>query len=169
MKRAILYLIVLFFLVLGVFYQFFGGRYWLQLSDLIASQESAEKRAELGTEIWGKEGTEYGGVIMGVDGKGVWLWGKKGPKFFTDKEKVSVYYFYDTCSAENLEKAAKKKNVSVAQDIYFDIKVWKQKVKTGQYALIRYLPGKSGQLKEIWGYGYWYFSNKGLIDQCNSF
>src|ERR1035437_5671950 len=72
MRRVLVGLVILLFITLRIAYQFLGGRYWLQLSDFVMKQPSTEGRAKLASEVWGKEGSEYGRVVMGVNGGGVW-------------------------------------------------------------------------------------------------
>lgn len=143
-----------------VFYSLLGGKYWLELHDLIRNKIGEEK-AELRNKIWGKEG-QYGGTVVTVTNKGIWIWGQWWPRFFPANDKT-IYYYYDACSIDILERSKDNGVVTIPLITYSKVSDWKKQIKRGNYVLIKPNEG------EWWGYSFWYFDNTGLIEQCQRF
>lgn len=159
---------ILFFLLIVVFvvYEFGGGRFYLAMMDTIG-QYTGEEKKKIENDVWGsaKDNT-YGGVLITANEKGVWIWGRLGPRFFTKKDGSSIYYFYNTCSQENLKRTSQQKSVTTIKDKYSDINVWRKLLYQGDFVSVKWEPNNSGQLQELYGYGSWYFSHKSLVEQC---
>ena len=159
---------VLLGLVLFGLYEYGGGRYYWELSDFVKSQDTTEKKAEMDREVFGSSlESTYGGIFIMTTDKGMWVWGKNWPKFFTKEDGVSAYYFFDICNQENLRRAEQLESISPARrEIFSDLDVWQKKLKLGDYVFIEYRADNSQIMEKVWAYGGWYFLGKSLSQQC---
>jgi hypothetical protein len=159
---------MLFFLLMIVFgvYEFGGGRYYWEMIDIV-HKETGNERQKIEDEVWGTENSKiYGGILITANEKGVWLWGRSGPRFFAKKDGPSVYYFYNTCSQENLKRASELKATTTIKDAYPNIGEWNKKLRQGDYVAVQWESSNSHQLSKLYGYASWYFSHKSLSEQC---
>jgi len=163
---AIITVVVLLLLVFFGLYQYGGGRYYLEMADLV-SQKTGEEKTKLKKEVFGDSAeSKYGGVFIGADKRGLWVFGNKGPRYFRRADYLSVFYFYDDCSEENLRRSEQHKNVSTARDVYFNINVWQQKLKQGDHVLVKYYEDDKGLVREAWASQAWDFKPGLLTKKC---
>jgi len=156
--------VVLGFLVLV--YEFSGIRYYWEMSDFVRSRKIEEKVA-MEREVFGSDSElTYGGVFLRATDKGIWMWGRGGPRFFTKENGISAYYFFDICSQENIKLDLQSKNMSTIREFFSDFNIWQKKLKKGKYIFVRYDRNNPKAMKEVWGYGGWYFLDRNLSQQC---
>lgn len=163
---TIITVVVLLLLVSFGLYQYGGGRYYLEMADLV-NRKTGEEKTKLKKEVFGDSvENRYGGVFVGVVGKGFWVWGNKGLKYFRRQDSKTVFYFYDDCSEENLRRSEQYKNVSTARDVYFSMSVWQQKLKQGDHVLVKYYEEDKGLAWEVWASQAWDFKPGLLTKKC---
>ena len=78
----------------------------MEMNDVLVQKNDKK----LTDEVWGTAASHtYGGVVLKVDGNGIWIWGRSGPKYFYKVDGQTVYFFYDTFSFRiNLDSTAKR-------------------------------------------------------------
>lgn len=170
---------LLFLLGVGFYgvYQFGGWKYYLkavrQINKLEGEEKAlAEKYFYSQPEPDDKTIT-YGGVLVRVNTKdngGVWVWGKKGPRYFKADE-FSVYSFFEICKPVILEKYKNGEEVKIGQEVFTDIKEWGRRVRQGDYAAIIITDngygGTPGNLREAKVNDWWAFLPSSNVEaQC---
>jgi len=90
---AIVVLVFLLGIVVFGLYQYGGGRYYLEIADLV-NQKTGEEKTKLKKEVFGDSAeNKYGGIFVGVIGEGFWVWGDKGLKYFHRQDNKTVFFW----------------------------------------------------------------------------
>ncbi len=166
MRWWIIILVGLIGIVVFGLYQYGGGRYYLEMADLV-NQKTGEEKTKLNIVTFGDSSeNKYGGIFVGVVGEGFWVWGNKGLKYFHRQDNKTVFYFYDLCSEENLKRAQEYKSTYAAKDVYFDMALWQKKMRQGDQVIVKYYENDKSLAWEVWGVPVWDFKFGGLEIKC---
>lgn len=136
-----------------------------------------EKEQAFREFYWYEPQRTYGGILAGDFFGRIWVWGKKGLRSFAADED-SVYSWFDGCSPEVLARMRQfdpndpdslTPGEIIGRETNTDFDKWRQKTKNGAYVRViladKEMGGKTGNLREAYGYNFWLFIRNGEA-QC---
>ncbi len=156
----------------GVLYSFFGLKEYISVATKI-SKLTAEQQKKAQDIFYYAGGTNgYSGIIAAVITKGrpgVWVWGRKGIKFF-EVDEFTVYMLFAVCNEDNYKLMDERKSFSPKNIISPDLSDWKNLVKIGQYVgltkAVAENGGNIGKVREIKAYDWYLFFQSNIKAQC---
>lgn len=177
MKKLLLLFLSVFtvtlFLTSYWVYEHAGLKYYLKAISAINKLPAIEK-ADVKESFFGTAQPEntYNGVLISVDRNGyggVWVWGRKGPKYFKADE-YAAFSVYDACNEQILNALQTNNEVIIGRTVDFDIKIWAEKVKQGDFMTVTITSkeqgGTPGNLREAKAHGWWAFMPINITEQC---
>lgn len=173
MKRWILgifsIVVVLILSSILALYQFGGLKQYIKVVNVINKMQGVEKDLAWDDLLIPNKRGGIKGVLAGTLGNLVWIWNRHGLQLFIADEN-SVYSFFDGCSEEVMERLKKGEKDAINRSIYTDIREWNMVVKPGEYVTVYTASedesGSLNNLREIYGYNFWLFMNKGMDIAC---
>ncbi len=113
----------------------------------------------------------YGGVLMGVNTKGyggIWVWGRKGPKYFKADE-YSVFTHYQVCVPKTNEGYIVE-TFEFPKTVDVNITDWQARVQAGYWTTIEITGegqgGQLGNLRQAISYDKWLFIPGTISNLC---
>jgi len=175
-RSRVLYLsLVLVLISCGLFaFLYFGGglKQYLRALSLIR-QLPLEKQDAGYRGLYGNTKTnEYGGILAGVTGTTVWVWGQQGLKPFAT-DQYSLYWHMSGCAEGKFNGGTERTRpeqprISRVNDTGLD--TWHTTVKTGDYLVVikavGVMGGKPGSLREVFGMDWWPFLQSDMGVGC---
>ena len=161
-------LILVLFTGVELLYQFGGLKYYLQAIVYVNNLPEQTKKI-VSDEFYGTDPNIYTGILAGVWGGKIWVWGRSGLKYFnTDKD--STYSFTNGCTRDVLHPADTTKTFKIERQVYFDISEWEAEVKPGNFVAVLIADKNSGgilgNLREVYAYNWWIFMQKDMQTEC---
>ena len=154
------------------FYQFKGLKYYIKAVVELNTLPNSEKKDAFENFYGIDDNRTYSGTLSEITGDNkIGVWGKRGLVYFKT-DQFSNYSFFNACNEENFKALDNKEEISIGQNVYSDIGLWKQKIKTGDYVIVLITRegngGISGNLREVWAYDWWgtFLPSIDLIQQC---
>ena len=171
MRKVFFWLLGLVLVGIGWLYQFGGLKYYLHALVYMRSL-SGQELQDTRSLFYNIDGPpkSYTGILAGIWGYRVWVWGKDGLRpFLTDYD--STYLFTDGCSFIPLHPPNQlEQSFEIKPEVYFSLDAWKSKIRSGDFVSVLIATpdngGNSGNLRQAFGYNWWYFMNKDIQTEC---
>ncbi len=146
---------------LGWLYQFGGLKFYLKAASYVRSHPDTME------SFYGPSGKKtYAGILAGVWGDGVAMWGESGLRYFPATSS-STYNALIGC--KKLKMASPELGVPMTQSLnsdYGNAKSWGMDAKTGDMAFVVYTDELVPKIKQAWSVNYWMFENSDIKTQC---
>lgn len=168
------WLIVLFLVVLVVGLGWWVWRYtglnkYVDAMQAINALPLEQQGKAKGDFVGSEDSYLYGGILAGVTGDNVWIWGRRGLHYFKTDE-YSVYSYFSMCNDEILRAFANNEKVVIDRSVDTDLTSWRQKAKTGQFVVIMITNpengGTLGNLREMKAHDWWAFLPTNIGKLC---
>ena len=150
------------FSVVGWLYQFGGLKYYLKAASYV------QKHSDTYESFYGPPGQkEYAGILAGVWGKGIAIWGQYGLRYFP-ATTASTYHALIGCQKLKIGPDTYSSSLMTQSlnDDYRSVKEWGADMHPGDMAFVRYTDERVPKIKEAWGVNYWMFENADVQIQC---
>lgn len=119
------------------------------------------ERVEAETTFYGSDvGNIYGGILAGIAGNRLWLWGEGGLRTFV-LPVGTVYSYHSLCTVENRERIAQGDfGIRPIKGVYWELAPWRERVGSGQYVGVETAGEGSRLAREVHGYDWWAFKRR---------
>jgi len=174
MKWKFYTLVVTSFVILVVFWiwKYHGFSDYINILVSINKLPSVQQQKVKDSFLANNDSYLYNGVLVGVNTNfipGVFVLGSKGLKYFKI-DNHSVYSYFSVCNEVSINSLIKNEKFAVGRTIDLDIKVWKKRVKNGQYVFVMITRpengGVLGNLREIRAHDWLAFMPSDIKKQC---
>jgi len=140
--RRLVLLVVVLFSLMAVGLVVSG---WVGYIVKYNNQEAANKKTGMlnfsfSLQPENKTAKEVYGIVLWQGKSGMWLRTYEGLRFFKPNEGMSVYYFHNICSSENLDKLKNGKDVTFSpnENRWFTYSLWLKNAQVGNFVRLSY-------------------------------
>lgn len=145
-----------------------GGNYYLRVLKHIYTSPK-EDRSQMKVDFFATDRVNtHGGILAGVHGKRVWVWGKGGLKSYLTYQD-SVYLYKDRCSEGARESMKAGYPADAYNMIETNLDTWQASARQGDYVVVITPldnPKLAGNLREIHTYNYYPFLRGDMDTLC---